>query len=146
MDVSLSELQELVMDREAWRAVIHRVAKSWTRLSGWTELNWTEWLSLSAISDTISLTFVLSWKASGMLTSELWISGWYWVFFIVKWVVKNEVLTWQQDRIDVKSAATRYNRCEIPGEGLNRPLEIYKKMVWLFQNSLIESSARPRSS
>ena len=33
MDVSLSELQELVMDREAWRAVIHGVSKSWTRLS-----------------------------------------------------------------------------------------------------------------
>ena len=33
MGVSLSELQELVMDREAWRAVIHRVTKSWTRLS-----------------------------------------------------------------------------------------------------------------
>ena len=33
MDVSLSELQKLVMDREAWRAVIHGVAKSWTRLS-----------------------------------------------------------------------------------------------------------------
>ena len=33
MDVSLSELREMVMDREAWHAAIHRVAKSWTRLS-----------------------------------------------------------------------------------------------------------------
>ena len=41
MNVSLSELWELVMDREAWRAVIHGVTKSWTRLRDWTELNWT---------------------------------------------------------------------------------------------------------
>ena len=40
MDVSFSELWELVMDREAWHAVIHGVTKSRTRLSDWTELNW----------------------------------------------------------------------------------------------------------
>ena len=39
MDMNLSELQELLMDREAWRAAIHGVAKNQTRLSDWTELN-----------------------------------------------------------------------------------------------------------
>ena len=39
MDMGLCELQELVMDREAWRAAVHGVAKSWTRLSDRTELD-----------------------------------------------------------------------------------------------------------
>ena len=40
MGMSLSKLQDFVMDRQAWHAVIHGVAKSWTRLSDWIELNW----------------------------------------------------------------------------------------------------------
>ena len=43
MDMGLGGLRQLVMDREAWRAVFHGVAKSWTGLSDWTELNCFLW-------------------------------------------------------------------------------------------------------
>jgi len=42
MEMSFSKLWELVVDREAWSAAVHAVTKSWTQLSDWTELNWTE--------------------------------------------------------------------------------------------------------
>ena len=52
MNVSVSELQQLVMDWEAWRAVIHGVAKSRTWLSNWTELNWTPFLRVWVIKES----------------------------------------------------------------------------------------------
>ena len=56
MDMSLSELRELVMNREAWRASIHGVAKSWTLLSDWTELKLSGFPeSLNMIENQIAL-------------------------------------------------------------------------------------------
>ena len=49
MDMGLGGLQDLVMDREAWRAAFHGIAESWTWLSDWTELNWTYKKSLKPI-------------------------------------------------------------------------------------------------
>ena len=70
MDMSLGKPQELVMGREAWCAVIHGIAKSWTQLSNWTELNWSN----SKLSFSSLLWFLLSpWK--GRVRKGEWLSS-----------------------------------------------------------------------
>jgi len=73
MDVSLSELRELVMDREVWHAAIHGVTKSQTWLSDWTELNWTE---CSFYSCFLEVCFFFNHK--WMLNS---VKGFLWIYW-----------------------------------------------------------------
>ena len=87
MDMSLGELQELV-DREAWRAAIHRVAKSRTRLSEWTELNWAtelNWTELR-LSFPLSTAIAMSYKFWYIMFSFSFLSRYFlflfWLFLI----------------------------------------------------------------
>ena len=68
MDVGLGELRELVMDREAWRAVIHGVAKSQTQLSDWTELNWCKIFRIWKKKHNFSISF---WNTSIIISQKL---------------------------------------------------------------------------
>ena len=94
MDMSLSKFQELVMDREAWRAVIHEVAKCRTQMSDWTELKVSQ-NDQSIISTSYSVRFTgfspISFlgsnfqKSSRMLSSSFFLSFPSFIFFSILW-------------------------------------------------------------
>ena len=79
MGMSLSKLQEFVMDREAWRAVIHGVAKSQTQLSDWTELNWF-------LLPCFSIDFLL-------LFFRPYSTGWYWMYLWIEVTKPGEAIS-----------------------------------------------------
>ena len=76
MDMSLGELQELVMDREAWRAPVHGLAKIRTWLSNWTELNWTEGKRSLAVPENL-------WNKLALF---------FWMVYVRTWVLQLNIV------------------------------------------------------
>ena len=113
--VSLSELWDMVMDREAWRAAIHGVAKSQTRLSNWTELNWTELKTATLLNSKGNGTRLQysclenptdggAWQAAvhGVAKSQTWLSGFTFTFHFhaleKEMATHSSVLAWRIPR------------------------------------------------
>ena len=83
MDMSLSNLQELVIDMESWHAAVHRVAKSQTRLIDWTELNWCVYTYQQYWSTVSCKIFVSFWHTGEWRMIKVCV---FYFFFFLSWL------------------------------------------------------------
>ena len=112
MGMSLGKLRELVMDREAWHAVVHKVTKRWTRLDDWTELNWFSLMDLWSINKSYSDTGICSYLFSEMSYVEDRMRG----FQVNHWVVFKKITVWSMNILllqkdDLQSWSLYVHRC-----------------------------------